>query len=243
MPTVLFNSVAKNLKFNPIAKDQLFYDRWRYCITFRLDEVSCLKELDHDYINSIISRRKEWREMSRLRLARTGTKPGMATIMGKRWKDITETTESNLHDFADQLITATVPFKLVTSVDQAWVYTNDVELIETLYDNHNLKYKQLSEAVINRPKNSIKLVNSPYTHRSYFRVARLTATEKDNIVNFFVNHLDHIRVSPALTTWCDSVMTRTQDYFFVDHTGDSWLLLLALIRPGLIRKTVDIIPA
>ena len=236
--------MAKSLKFNPIAKDQLFYDRWRYCITFRLDEVSCLKELDHDYINSIIARRKEWREMSRLRLARVGTtKPGMATIMSKRWREITEVTEMNLHDFADQLINATVPFKLVTSVDQAWVYTNDVELIDDLNDNSDLRHKQLSEAVIDRPKNSIKLANSPYTHRSYFRVAKLTNKEKENIINFFVNQLDHIRVSPALTAWTDSALTRTQDYFFVDHTGDSWLLMLALIKPGLIRKTVDIIPA
>ena len=233
--------MAKSLKFNSIAKDRLFYDHWRYCISFHLDEVSCLKELNHDYINSIIERRKEWREMSRLRLGRQSGKTGIATIMGKRWRDITETTELNLHQLADELIHSKALFKLVTSVDQGWVYTNDLALIETLNEDHELKYKQLSEAVIDRPKNSIKLKESKYTHRSYFRVAKLTAKEKDNIINFFVNQLDYIRVSPALTDWTDSALTRTQDYFFVDHTGDDWLLMLALIKPGLIRKTVDII--
>lgn len=235
--------MAKSLKFNPIAKDQLFYGQWRYCISFHLDEVSCLKELDHEYITSILERRKEWREMSRVRLARHNNKPGMATILGKRWREITETTELNLHQLADQLVNAGVPFKLVTSVDQAWVYANDLSLIELLNNDHDLRYKQLSEAVLDRPKNSIRLTNSPHTHRSYFRIAKLTHAEKESMINFFINQQENVRLSPALISWADSELNRTQDYFFIDHSGDAWLLMLALIKPGLIRKTVDIIQA
>jgi hypothetical protein len=235
--------MAKNLKFKTVAKDRLFYDRWQYCISFFLDEISCLKELDHNYITSILERRKEWREMSRQRLARHNNKPGMATIMGKRWREITEVTELNLHQFADQLLNATVPYKLITSVDQGWVYTNHIELIETLNADHELKYKQLSEAIVDRPKNSIRLKDSKYTHRSYFKITKLSVNEKNNIVNFFANQYDHIRLSPALTDWAAGELSRTQDYFFIDHVGDSWLVMMALIKPGLIRKTVAIIPA
>lgn len=235
--------MAKSLKFKPVAKDQLFYGQWRYCISFRLDEVSCLKELDHDYIDSILERRKEYREIGRLRLARHNNKPGIATIMSKRWRDITEVTELNLHQLADQLLECNVPFKLVTSVDQGWVYTNHLSLIETLNADHELKYKQLSEAVLDRPKNTIRLVNSPYTHRSYLKIAKLSVTEKETVINFFVNQQGYIRLSPALITWAESELSRTQDYFFIDHSGDSWLVMLALIKPGLIRKTVEIIPA
>ena len=233
--------MAKNLKFDPVAKDQLFYDRWRYCISFRLDEVSCLKELDHDYIDSILERRKEWREMSRLRLARHSTKAGVATIMGRQRREITEVTELNLHQLADQLIGANVPFKLVTSVDHGWVYTNDLSLIETLSNDYELKNKQLTEAVVNRPKNSIRLKDSKYTHRSYFKIIKLGPKEKERIVNFFINQQEYLRMSPAVAGWILTPLTRTQDYFFIDHNGESWLVMLGLVKPGLIRKTVDII--
>jgi hypothetical protein len=59
--------------------------------------------------------------------------------------------------------------------------------------------------------------------------------------NFFNNQTGHIRPSPALVSWFDGDYHRTQDYFFVDHSGDSWLVMLALVHSGLIRKTVDII--
>jgi hypothetical protein len=48
-------------------------------------------------------------------------------------------------------------------------------------------------------------------------------------------------VSPALTEWIAEPFNRTQDYFFVDYNSESWLTMLGLIRPGLIRKTVQIV--
>ena len=47
-----------NLKFKPVVKDRLFYDQYTYCIGFHLDEVSCLRELNHQYIDVIIDRRR-----------------------------------------------------------------------------------------------------------------------------------------------------------------------------------------
>ena len=116
-----------------------------------------------------------------------------------------------------------------------------MDLLEKLADNVDLKYKQYHEAVIDRPKNSIKLRESKFTHRTYFRPTKLTAKEKASLANFFITQQDNIRLSPAAEGWMLTPMTRTQDYFFMDHTGDSWLVMLALIRPGLFRKTLEII--
>lgn len=206
-----------------------------------LEEVSCLKHLDHAYIDSIIERRRHWREISHQRMAKTNSKGrGIPTIMTRRLREITELTVLNLHQLADQLLTSSVPFKLVTSVDQAWVYANDVELIETLSLDHELKHKVYTEAVVNRPQDTIRLKNPSHAQRSYFRPVKLTAQSKQTIVNFFSNQPD-IRLSPSLAQWMNTDHYRTQDYFFIDHTGETWLVMLALVRPGLIRKTVEII--
>lgn len=212
-----------------------------------LEEISCLKHLDHEYIDTIIERRRYWREISHQRLlshnfTKAGAGSKIATIVSKRMRDITDVTALNLHQLADELLESNVEFKLVTSVDQGWVYSNDLSLIETLSNDYELKYKTYTEAVVNRPKDTIKLKNPKHTHRSYFKILKLTPTEKDNINKFFINQTD-IRLSPSVTEWLGEDLQRTQDYFFFDHNGEGMLVMLALIRPSLIRKTIGIIPA
>jgi hypothetical protein len=77
-------------KFKPVRKDRLFYDQFEYCIGFRLDEVSCLRVLDHAHIDDMIERRKQWREIAQQRWVTGRQKHGI--IMSRRWKDITENT-------------------------------------------------------------------------------------------------------------------------------------------------------
>ena len=49
-----------------------------------------------------------------------------------------------------------------------------------------------------------------------------------------------------LKQWLDKpesayIAKYTRDYFFVDHDSLNWTTMLALVRPGLIRCTMDII--
>ena len=55
------------------------------------------------------------------------------------------------------------------------------------------------------------------------------------------NQKDYIRVSPGFTSWCESPFHWTQDHYFIDHDGESWLVMLSLIFPSMIRKTMDIV--
>jgi hypothetical protein len=52
-----------------------------------------------------------------------------------------------------------------------------------------------------------------------------------------------VRLSPALKSWISQSFNRTQDYFFVDHDSLTWLTMLSLVQPGIVRKTMHIIPA
>jgi hypothetical protein len=106
-----------------------------------------------------------------------------------------------------------------------------------------LRGKKYSEAVIDRPKNTIQLKNPRHQYRSYFKITKITSQQKNMLINFLTNQQSSIRISPALTTWTTSVFYRTQDYFFIDHNEMSWLTMLSLVHPGIIRKTLQIVAA
>jgi hypothetical protein len=236
------------LTFKPVNKDKYFYDKYRYCIGFTLDEVSAMRTLDHQYIEAIIARRRVWREVAQQRWVTShSTKKGLHTLTQSmphgRWKEITKKTTENLHELADALIKTSIDFKLVTSVNHGWVYTNSTTLIKRLTALTFLKGKEYTESIIVRPKNTIKLKQPIHTHRSYFKSIKLSVQDKTNLKNFFDNQDEHIRIGPALKTWLSNPYTRTQDYFFIDYTGESWLIMLSLVRAGLVRKTAEIISA
>ena len=248
--------MRQTLKFKAVDKDRIFYDRYRYCISFNIEQASCLRELDHDYIDAIIARRRMWRDASKQRWStlHTGKIPSSSTplissakihpartIIAPRNKPITNKMVDNLHEFADLLINTSSEFKIVTSVNSGWVYTNSLSLLKRLNGLECLKNKFFTEAVVTRPKNTILLENPQHTHRSYFKTVKLTSQEKQNLTNFLNNQQDYMRVSPALIAWIGQPYHRLQDYFFIDHTGESWLVMLALIKSGLVRKTMDII--
>jgi hypothetical protein len=227
-------------KFKTVKKDRWFYDQFEYCLGFRLDEVSCLRVLDHAHIDDMIDRRKEWREIAQQRWVNGRQKHGI--IMSRRWKEITETTKDNLHLLADQLLTATTDFKLVVSMNQGYVYTNDLNLIQRLDSMPVLSYKTYTQANIHRPKNTIQLRNPKYSFRSYFKVYKLSRQQKDQLNDFLINQQLQIRTSPSLNKWFNSSLLRTQDYFFIDHASESWVTMLSLVQPGIIRKTMQIVP-
>ena len=233
--------INSNLKFKRTIKDRLFYDLYQYSMSFHLDEVSCLRELNHQHIDIIIERRRQWREISLQRW--TNAIQSNKNILTRRAKDITDENVKNLHVLTDALLSNQVEFKLVTSVSSAWIYTNDAKLIEQLSQFDFLLWKTYSEAVVDRPKNTIKLKDPKHRYRSYLKSIKLTEEEKKHLCNFFRNQTGHARISPALTKWIDDRWHRTQDYFFIDHDEESWLLMLSLIKPSMIRKTVELITA
>lgn len=230
-----------NLKFKSVKKDRKFYDRFDYCLGFYLDEASCLRTLDHASIDDTMERRKQWREIAQQRWA--NGRQHHSVILGRRWDNITDQTVKDLHTVADQLLKTQAEYKLVVSVNQGYVYTNNLDLINQLNNLPELTYKTYTQAQVTRPKNTIQLKNAHHQFRSYFKILKFTEQQKDHLMDFLYNQRNHVRVSPALQRWIDQPFNRSQDYFFVDHDSESWLTMLNLVYPGLVRKTVCIIPA
>jgi hypothetical protein len=197
-----------------------------------LPEANILRGIKHiDQINPRLDDRIEWRNEVKQR---------WASSMSGRWNVITDQVRLDLQQIGD--IVLNNDCKLVVSSDFGWVYTNDLKLIDHLRSVKCLRNKTYSQAVINRPKNTILLKKSPHQQRSYLVNIKLTVQEKETLKGFFKNQQEHIRTSPSFYHWLygQSYM-RTQDYFFIDYSGDQWLTMLSLIRPGLIRKTQQIV--
>jgi len=232
--------------FDPVVKDRFFYNRFEYSIGFHIDEASCMRKLDHDYIDSMIQRRIAWRDIAQQKVAGT-IKSSLSgnphTILSRRHKDITDKTVDDLHMLAELLLTTESDFKLVVSAGHAYVYTNDLLLIDLVSELSGVTQKYYSQAVVGRPKDTIQLKDPQHRFRSYFKLVKLTDIQKHNLLNFLNNYKESVRLSPALQRWIAVPLVRTQDYFFIDYNEPAWLTMLSLVQPGLIRKTMQIITA
>lgn len=224
------------IKFNTVHKDRLFYNCFHYCIGFQLDQVSCLRQLDHDQIDKEILRRQEWRAQSYFGMYSGQTKKNQAQAEDQ----IPTGTVENLHILTALLLNNQKEFKLVVSRDHAHVYTNDQALILQLDNLSILQRKTHARAKVSRPKNTIQLKTPLHEYRAYFKTTKMTTVQKQQLMEFLNNQALYIRVSPSLSQWLTTGFTRTQDYFFVDYNGSSWNSMLALVAPGLIRKTLNI---
>jgi hypothetical protein len=233
--------LTQNLKFDLVTKDRLFYNKYTYAVGFELAEAAVLKRLDHDHITRSLERRRSWREHALQRPA--NTKHAFPWTVTARLKEITQETESNLHIMCDLLLASPAPYKLVTSGSQAWIYTNQLSIIKEISEIDFIERKVYTQAQVNRPTDTIILKNAVHQARSYFRTVKLDVKDAANLRNFLTTHQNNIRLSPALLNWVNDTKFRMSDYFFIDYTEETWLTMLSLVRPGLIRKSIKIIPA
>jgi hypothetical protein len=188
--------------------------------------------LDAEKIDELLIRREMWRDRVRQRWPQNN--------FVRPHSPITDGTREILYAFADFLKLATDPYKMVISVNQCWIYSNSTNFLERINRLPFVRNTKFTEAVIVRPRNTVALKNPQHCYRSYFRATKLTGQEQQQIMAFLQGQAD-VRTSPALTQWIAEPFYKTQDYFFVDYDSESWLTMLGLIRPGLIRRTVKIV--
>ena len=225
-----------NIKFRKISRNQLFYDQWQYCLGFYIAEATALRNLDPEQINNVLDKRIEWRAQTERRWEK---------FYGKNkphsWSKITDQTRENLQEVGKFLLNSGCAYKLVVSYNQANVYSNDLDFLARLDKIKILKSKSYRQVLVDIPKNTILIKSSLYKYRSFLTRVKLSNNEKLLIKNFFDNQQESIKIAPALKIFLSNSVAWTQDYYFIDHNEKSWLTMINLVRPGLIRKTVEII--
>ena len=217
-----------------LERPNLWFREYDHCLRFYINEGSVLRYKNHDVIDRVIARRKEWgRVMSH------SPQPGSWA-----WRplEITDQDLRNLHQMCDFFLHEKRTYKIMIFGNWVYIYTKDPTLLDDISRLDLLDPTQMIRTqlrLIGKP-DTIVQKNPRYAKRSFFRNLSLSQNQKDSMFNFLATQ-DRIRISPALKHAMSSqYITRTMDYFFIDHNDDAVLIMLSLIVPNIIRKTLPI---
>jgi hypothetical protein len=216
--------------------DRLFYDQYHYGIDLCMEDISCMRGLDKlpdDYRTEITQRyyqRYQW-------TYRYHDRHEHVVL-----HDIQDHEKlESLHKLAELLKLYQTEIKLIVSGNCGYVYTNNIELLLSVLKDFPLNVRQLRQACIVRPKNTVSLRNSPHQFRTYFREKSINQNEKQQLLTFLQTQTEW-RVSKALlkrlTRFSPMWMSRS---YFVDHNTESEVVMLNLIVPGILQMTMPVV--
>lgn len=217
-------------------KTSLWFGKYNHSVKFLLPEAFVLRKLDHDNIDHIIHKRKEWGR----KLSVTVPQPG-SWLYWQRL-DITDNQISNLHKFCDFLINDNRPRKIKFFGDWVYLYTTDKSLIDDVCDLDYIDKKTIMLSQIEQvgTPGTVLLKNAKKTYRSYFYNRPIDSKQRESLERFLSNQED-LRMGPALMSALARGSTKKLfDYYFIDHNDFGMITMINLIVPGCIRKTMPI---
>ncbi len=220
-----------SLKYDIKNKDRLFFDRWRWSARFRCDGMYCLRDPQESW--------EEWEKYIDNRYRWYVGAPRWSASKLKTDISMLTTLARILHKNYGEC-------RLMVSGPWAHVYTNDVDLIQTL---HNLSFVsdwQLTEANPVLPRDRVVLRDSTHHLRSYFKDRLVTPEEKHHLKKF-LQCQEEVRLSPGLHSWLDNsdsrspIHPRLERHFFIDHDSAGIITMIGCIKSDIVRCTIPIV--
>jgi len=217
------------------CRDRLFFDQYRYCLSFKLAHLYAARGLTHAQLDFNQSRRNFW----------------LSSIAGTKAADIiTAHDTARLHEFIDRCAELGSQRRIHISNHWAFVYHDNKNSLLALAQWDALSDRQLSEVKITRARDTVFKPNSPWRYRTYFnersyhgrtqhqpeQIARCLQGQDWSCSNSLRKRLKESRARDYKTL----LVFR---YHFIEHNDLKNLMILAMKAPGLIRKTCDIIVA
>jgi len=143
-------------------------------------------------------------------------------------------------DFLAQLCTAAAPLRTAVSGNTVWVYSNDIDFLQSLADSDYNRRPELIKVHLDRPRDTVMLKKSDYQFRTYFRDCNITAENRQYLQNWIHNQQD-IRLSPGLQEWRTNNWRNLYSNYFFDHNDIRLTQMLGLILPRAIKTTKTIV--
>lgn len=218
-------------------RTNLWFDQFDWSIKLYLPEAFVLRNLDHTRIDHIIERRREW--------ARTIVRSQPGSWFGNQWKKIriTDTQGQDLHSFCEFLLDDARPRKMTITGDWIYIYTTDISLITDIKSLGFIDQSLVSVRCVQQvgEPNTVRVKHPRHIYRSYCRDMPLGAAQRENLGKWLAAQ-SGIRMSPSLETALARTATkRIFSYYFIDHDEHGSLMMLDLIVPNLIRRTLPIV--
>jgi len=218
---VLSELKMETLIFKPTFKDRLFYDKYEYGLNFKLKHVNFVRGLSHESIDH----RAHWHNMHSTR----------------RYTSIVDDeARKNLHDLLDRL-TSLGEHKVVFTCDYVYIYSNSVTDLQSFITLPYTQHYWATQAVINRARDTLLLKNPKHQYRTFFRERYMTKESTNVLVKFLLSRGDCFRITRELHRKLSKGNNfYTLSHYFVDHNNMQDLVMLQLVCPDVVRKTLTI---
>lgn len=213
-------------------RDRLYFDQYEYCARFQQAEISCIRGLDILRIRKSIDYRKSW--------------AGNPLSSSSRvW---TSNIESNLYETFNFLSSAPASVKITFSWHWCYVYSNNLAWLQRIdQECAGANLVSIHQAVIDRPRNTVSLLEPKFAWRTYFRERTIDPDVKQRLKSWIQAQNGEVSASPAMNSWLtyhnDFSRWRSkclQRYYYVEHNDPRFDTMLAMVMPGMIRTTVPI---
>ena len=161
---------------------------------------------------------------------------------GYSWRSTSVDTDqkSALHDFID-VRSGLGEHKIVLTHNHAYVYTNNEVDLESIAVLPYVSFCYPTEAVINRERDTILLTDPQYKYRTFLKERYLIKENMDTLSKFLLSRKDCFRITRDLQRRLQrGDEFYTMSYYFVDHNNMEDLVMLQIVCPGIVRKTLTI---
>jgi hypothetical protein len=199
-------------------RDRLYFDRYQYRLTWNLPNASLLRCRDLEDMAFTVDRRRRFMRMEAV---------GVESV-----KKVFET-----------LPQITVPYKKVINYSELTIYTNQPqEVVDQLTPHMPFRVYTLAQAQVTLPRDVVLLTNPQHSLRTYLRDRRLDTVSGEQLRRFFLARIADWGYSDNFT-WRlqhNSTFQHMHDYFFFDHDDARDCIMLEMVSPGIVRKTMPI---
>lgn len=230
------------------SKNCLFFNQYRYCLKAYQEAAWILRgfPVQERYIKSRI-------EFYQRQAESRGFLWGSLAESAWSWpaKDLPALDPQHIYLIAKNLNQMGVKnFKLVVERHCMRVYHNDLACLEQFAnDLPFLKFVEFYQANIDHLPGQVLLKKSDYRYRTFINVPQgkaNTENQSTESIRIFLNdRLDQLKPSPTTMRWLDNriYFFWWNQKFFFDHNNQKLLVMMALIDPKSVGKTLDIVIA
>ena len=210
--------------FRTDSRSRLYYNQYQYSASFALPGAHRVRNYKNE--DTIIASVRHYN----------------SNVVTRTWGDlISDVQLGNLLAISQLLKTSSESYKYISCFNWMYIYTNDVALLEAISQSPAVTDAKYSQAVVDLPSDVVVLKQSKYQYRTYFKSKSVSTEASARVRKFLLDRTDCYRFTPGLK---HMLQTRQQmyfrDYYFVDHNGPGDMLMLAMVCPGIVRKTMPI---
>ena len=221
---VLSDSLMFNI-FKSSPRSSLYYRDYCYATQFYIRDASSLRVLSHKHIDKYINIRYSNNNYS--------------TRWGEPGPDAEQL--ANLHDMCNRLLAFKESYKKMVYYNHVYIYTNSLEDLENVVSAPYVILGPVVQADVCLPENVVFLKEPKRKFRTYLKEKWIPEGQTPVLRKFLLNRTECYDFTPLFKTRLETWdRFYTMSHFFIDHDDPKDLLMLNLVCPGLIRKTMPI---